>query len=413
MLVDLDLCDILSAHTPHHVIGAQKKGGVWIIWMKTNEARDFIMKNHPTIRYNDRNIELHEDNPFNRPHVPSEKIVFRDLPLDFPGDDVIKHLEDNYPHIVIRSDVIRSRIPSRDNNLTSFYNGDRIIYVKEGFFPVLPEDTSISGAPCKVWHPNQKIFCERCCDETHRTFDTNKCDSFCATPNSVVFKFNNDPLSNFYPCTVNVFDRKWTSSEHAYQWAKLSAINRPELAEGVIKATSAASAKYIADQVPIRDLAEWTNDRKISVMKEILEAKSVSCQEFKQSLLKGRGKHFIEGTKHSMFWGAGLSYAHARNTNPDKLIGDNHLGRLLNELRDQLVSNDVTESSEGASHNTDIMTSPELPVQTVITEHTTISSPHSQAPHDEQVTTVTQCVAQTISATPPDPRSVPPHPKNR
>ena len=38
------------------------------------------------------------------------------------------------------------------------YNGDRVIYVKQGFFPVLPKYGQINGANCKIWHTNQEMF---------------------------------------------------------------------------------------------------------------------------------------------------------------------------------------------------------------------------------------------------------------
>lgn len=352
--LDLDLCDIINEHTPHHVRGAQKKGGIWMIWMRSDQAREHILKKIVTIRFNDRNIELHDENPFTTSGNPSEKIVFKDLPMHLSGTDVIKHLEENYPHIVIRSEAILSRIPSRNNNLSKFYNGDRIVYAKEGFFPVLPKETNISGAPCKIWHPNQNIFCERCTSDTHRTFDTQKCGSYSSDPGTVVFKHDNDPLSNYYPCTVSVFNREWPSSEHAYQGAKMIENKRPDLASEVLKATSAASAKFIAGQLPPCDITNWNDELKLSTMRKILSAKSKSCPEFRQALIDGKNKLFVEGTKKSIFWGAGLTYSLACHTRPDKLIGQNHLGQLLGELRDNIISESlpISDDVNGATSST-------------------------------------------------------------
>ena len=59
--------------------------------------------------------------------IPSEKSVIRELPCDIENNDVIAYIEQYFPHTIIRSGVILTRIPSRENNLTQYYNGDRMI----------------------------------------------------------------------------------------------------------------------------------------------------------------------------------------------------------------------------------------------------------------------------------------------
>ena len=90
---------------------------------------------------------------------PSEKIVICELPCDIENKDVIAYIEQNFPHVIIRSGVILTRIPSRENNLTQYYNGDRVIYAKQGFYPVLPIYSQINGINCKIWHTHQEMFC--------------------------------------------------------------------------------------------------------------------------------------------------------------------------------------------------------------------------------------------------------------
>ena len=98
-----------------------------------------------TIRFKSRKIELHENNPFTSPRTPSEKIIIKDLPPHIPSDDIIEFLEQKHPHILTRSGAILARIPSRTNTLTEYYSGDRVVYAKEWFFPVLPKKWDHQG----------------------------------------------------------------------------------------------------------------------------------------------------------------------------------------------------------------------------------------------------------------------------
>ena len=89
-----------------------------------------------TLRFNGRRIELHGDNSYTSPHIPSEKITIHDLPRNVSNEEIMYFLDTNHPHVVPCSNVILGRIPSRDNrHLSAFYNGGRIVYVKGGGLP--------------------------------------------------------------------------------------------------------------------------------------------------------------------------------------------------------------------------------------------------------------------------------------
>ena len=72
--VNLSLCEALNNLIPNHIVAVQHIGGVWLIWIKTEGAREFLMKKVITLKYNGRNIELHEQNPYTSEKIPSEKL---------------------------------------------------------------------------------------------------------------------------------------------------------------------------------------------------------------------------------------------------------------------------------------------------------------------------------------------------
>ena len=50
----------------------------------------------------------------------------------------MKYLRDQ-PQLTIRSNVITGKIRNSNNELTDFLNGDRYVYVEQGFSPVLDQ----------------------------------------------------------------------------------------------------------------------------------------------------------------------------------------------------------------------------------------------------------------------------------
>ena len=67
-----------------------------------------------------------------------------------------------------------TRLPSPANNRTQYFTGDRFVYVKEGFHPVLSMTGVTSSILCKICHTNQVMQCKRCNSNDHRTVDTHK-----------------------------------------------------------------------------------------------------------------------------------------------------------------------------------------------------------------------------------------------
>ena len=61
----------------------------------------------------------------------------------------MNYIFENCPHVIIRSNIILTSIPSREHNLTQYYNGDSVIYVKQGFFSVLPNTAKLMEKTAK------------------------------------------------------------------------------------------------------------------------------------------------------------------------------------------------------------------------------------------------------------------------
>ncbi len=143
---------------------------------------------------------------------------------------------------------------------------------------------------------------------------------------SVLFRSHTDALSNFFPCTLHVYGDKFKSSEAAYQYAFAAEHDNWDLAEQIKTAKNAAEAKELSKQIPLGQISSQWNDKKVDIMREILEEKFNQCQQFRQRLKETGKRPLVENTT-SKFWARG----HDGN-------GQNKLGVLLMELRDKMYS---------------------------------------------------------------------------
>jgi ribA/ribD-fused uncharacterized protein len=130
-------------------------------------------------------------------------------------------------------------------------------------------------------------------------------------------------LDNFSAHIVEIWGRKFQTSEHAYQWKKYSE-SHPDIAEEILKATSPNQAKKIADAHK-KDSTSKFHEIKISIMEEILKAKANQHEKVVRTLKETGSREIIENSPTDSFWGIG----------PEK-NGQNMLGKLWMKIRDSL-----------------------------------------------------------------------------
>ena len=125
-------------------------------------------------------------------------------------------------------------------------------------------------------------------------------------------------LSNFYPAPVEMDGKLWPTVEHAYQACKT---NDPVVRGRILIAPKPGTAKYLGQRVRLRE--NW-DEMKLDVMK-ILVSRKFKELELARKLLATRDAQLVEGNYWGdAFWGV---YNGA---------GENHLGRILMEVRKEL-----------------------------------------------------------------------------
>ena len=319
--------------------------------------------------------------------------MIKDLPATIPHDRIMTFLL-GFPHIKIKSKLILAKERIGGEEISPFINGDRLIYIKM-FPPLLPKETVICGHPCRIWHKSQKKYCKRCASHGRRTSDIGMCGSY--DPDSVVvaFRANNNPLSNYYMCTIT--DGKWQfrSAEHAYQWQKCNHTKRPDLTQRVYE------AKYIAMTIKTDENATKWDNIKVMVMEYILHAKWNCCERFRQTLMATAGMTVAEAT-HDMFWGVGAAPNLVQQTKPDKFLEENQLGKVLHRIRTQVEQLTAINNSSHDSIVLDMPATPPPPRELLSTIDTSSSPPSSpvHVPPPPPLTQATTSLPPKISGCP-------------
>ena len=137
------------------------------------------------------------------------------------------------------------------------------------------------------------------------------------------FSGDNEYLSNFYPHRIKYEGKWYASTEHAFQAAKTVDKDKRkpfQITKGK-KTIKPGQAKRLGRKLKLRP--DWESV-KVSIMKICLKAKFAD-PFLKQKLLNTGTEELIEGnTWGDRFWGV------------SKGVGQNMLGKLLMELRDEL-----------------------------------------------------------------------------
>lgn len=127
-------------------------------------------------------------------------------------------------------------------------------------------------------------------------------------------------LSNFWPCDIKLGYEIYPSVEHAYQALKTTDSG---YRDKIRAATTPGKAKRLGRTVPLRP--DW-EQKKLGVMRGLLHIK-FKAPVLREALLKTYPQTLVKGnTWNDTFWGVCNG------------VGQNHLGKLLMQLRKELYS---------------------------------------------------------------------------
>lgn len=141
------------------------------------------------------------------------------------------------------------------------------------------------------------------------------------------------PLSNFHQVSVMYKNMNFNSSEQLYQYRKAEAAGDEIACRNILQADSPLDAKRLGDKV--KPGRTWDTER-IQVMKDTLILKLTQNIHVKTYLNNITQEVIAESSPHDTFWGTGIALDKNEATQPNHWTGSNFLGKIFNELRQEL-----------------------------------------------------------------------------
>ena len=356
-----------------NVVGCQRIGGLWRIYLKTIEVRIKLLASRLNIR--GQLIGIYDDNPFrtglNSPDDKVIKLTIKDYPLSKENSAIESYLQSQ--GLALTRPVQYAQIRNPDTKeLTSCYSGDRIAYTKP-FQKDLPRIVYIGNTRVRLFYQgqpkeqremlctncfgtdhyksrcNNSTVCKKCRSPDHETGNA-KCDAPRNEPykKTTVFQGRSDVFSNYYMCEINCHGITAKSSEHSYQYVKAIRRGCLDVAKLIKEAPTAHLAKQAAKRLPYN--ANWKNE-KLSVMKDILDQKCKQVPEFRDALINSKSNKLVEAVAGEYFWSSGLNKEDTLNTKNKYWFGQNRMGALLTEIRNSLRDGFQQQSSQGSRKN--------------------------------------------------------------
>ena len=319
--------------------GAVKDRALWVVFVENQAARAAILQRGLLI--NNMPITCYDKNPYSKqydseysPTKNSEIVTFKGfMPNeDLKNEAILQYLNDK-EGIIKRSDIIWSKSRREDNSLSEYYNGNRHVYLEEGFEP-FPKQIMLGQKKIFISHKSQEKYCNRCKGNGHMTKNIHDCPAY--TEENQCILFNNGVLSNMYKHDIAVQDKTFHSSEQAYQYAKCIKLQLNDIANDIMKTDNPFDAKKLTKKID-RELLkkEWDQD-KFHIMMGILQKKAEQCLEFRTALIDSKDKMIYEATRDRI-WGCGLTADLAEQTKAEYYPGTNLQGEALMMVREHIL----------------------------------------------------------------------------
>jgi ribA/ribD-fused uncharacterized protein len=138
-----------------------------------------------------------------------------------------------------------------------------------------------------------------------------------------------------HPSRINVFGDHFKSVEHAWHWKIATELGKKDLAQEIKDTEHAGAARIKSKELNI-ELKETMEHRRIDIMKRLIHLKAKQNKDFESALMDTK-EYIGEATPHR-FWGTGLNPELTVKTKPQYWPGQNNLGIIMMEVREELLS---------------------------------------------------------------------------
>ena len=142
-------------------------------------------------------------------------------------------------------------------------------------------------------------------------------------------------LSNFEKCYIKYKGHLFATTEQAFMWEKAVFFNDHESASKILREENPAKAKKLGREVKNFDDSKWSKVC-YEIMYLINYEKYFQNTRLKNILLNTGDKMIIEANPKDTRWGVGLSAEDDRVLDESQWQGENLLGKVLMQVRQEL-----------------------------------------------------------------------------
>ncbi len=145
----------------------------------------------------------------------------------------------------------------------------------------------------------------------------------------------NKMFSNMYEAPVQIDGVTFPTVEHYFQWSKAKMFGDVDIQNKIMKTTSPKSAKGFGKKVKNFVPEAW-DEKKDSIMRIAVKAKLMQHPDILMKLRETGTRPIAEADPRGKYWGIGTSAETSKAKDVSRWPGQNKMGKILMELRDEL-----------------------------------------------------------------------------
>ena len=147
--------------------------------------------------------------------------------------------------------------------------------------------------------------------------------------------FWSGPFSQWHDAEFELDGIQFNTAEQAMMYHKAKLFGDDEVARRLLGTRHPRKQKALGRQVKGFDEIKW-DTHKEEIVCRVNFAKFSQNENLRRKLFQTGNKALVEASPHDTIWGIGLDEENARKTPPEQWPGQNLLGEILTEVREEL-----------------------------------------------------------------------------
>jgi len=151
------------------------------------------------------------------------------------------------------------------------------------------------------------------------------------------FRSNDSPFSQWHKTNFQLNDIQYSSAEQFMMAKKAELFGDTEIKHQILSTNNVRKQKQLGRKVNNFNEEIWNNS-KIKIVYIANNLKFSQNEELKSKLLETKGKYIVEASPVDSIWGIGISPDDPRRFNKEKWRGQNLLGKILTQFREDILT---------------------------------------------------------------------------